>query len=142
MQKRVKIDLITQDAKKDAYKLIAVAQGPWPASEVTDHMRALQEKLYDYVDAAVEGGLAAQYPQSCGKKVVIRLDCYDTPQAEMEQFFNRFVEHIRSNPTIQAKIAQTHHVKEIDFEFSWATIPQEPKTTPVRPSLFSRLFGK
>lgn len=129
MQEDIKIDLITHDPGTDACKLIAVAQGPWAAPEVESRLRGLQEKLSAYVEAAVDGFIARTYPEFSGKSLVIRLDCYDVPRGEVEQFFNRFSERIRNNSEVQASIARDRHIKDLSFEFSWAAIPDAMKAS-------------
>lgn len=129
MQNDIKIDLITHDPVKDACKLIAVAQGPWAPQELEGQLRTLQEKLYAYVDAAVDGFIAETYPEFKGKSVVIRLDCYGVPRNEVEQFFNQFSEHIRNNADVQARIAGERNIKDLSFEFSWASIQDAVKAS-------------
>lgn len=118
MSHKAKIDLVTYDPKRDAHVLVVVETGDGS----TDCLRRLQERLYDYVDIAVDGLLARQYPKSSGKSVVIRLNCYGTPRDACEQFFFRFAEHVHSSAEIQAAIKENGHIKDIDFEFSWQTL--------------------
>jgi len=118
MPHKATIDLVTYDPKRDAYVLGVVETGDGSAG----CLGRLQERLYDYVDIAVDGHLAQQYPESRGKSVVIRLDCYDSPREACEQFFSRFAEHIHSSGEIQAAIRKHGHIKDIDFEFSWRTL--------------------
>ena len=118
MSRNATIDLVTYDPKRDAHILVAVEQGDGS----TDCLRRLQERLHDYVEIAVDGFLAEKYPESKGKSVVIRLDCYDVPREICEQFFFRFAEHIHASPEIQAAIAKHRHIKDIDFEFNWRRI--------------------
>ena len=115
MSHKATIDLVTYDPKRDAHILVAVETGDGS----TDSLRRLQERLYDYVDIAVDGFLAQKYPESRGKSIVIRLDCYDTPRDACERFFFRFAESIHSSREIQAAIAEHGHIKDIDFEFNW-----------------------
>ena|ERR1700722_12733453 len=115
MSQKAKIDLVTYDPKRDAHILVAVETGDGS----TDSLRRLQERLHDYVDIAVDGFLAQKYPESRGKSVVIRLDCYDMPRETCEQFFFRFAEFVHSSREIQAAIAEHGHIKDIDFEFNW-----------------------
>jgi hypothetical protein len=122
MSHKATINLVTYDPKRDAHVLVAVEQGPWPSSDNSDSLRRLQEKLYDYVDIAVDGILASKYPESKGKSVVIRLDCYDTPREDCEKFFFRFAEYIHTSKEIQTAITEQGHIKDIDFEFNWREI--------------------
>jgi len=118
MSRKATIDLVTYDPKRDAHILVVVEQGD--GSE--DCLRRLQERLYDYVEIAVDGFLAEKYPESKGKSVVIRLDCYDSPREACERFFFRFAEHIHASTEIQAAISKHRNIKDIDFEFNWQAI--------------------
>ena len=115
MSHKAKIDLVTYDPKRDAHILVMVEQNDGG----TYSLQRLQQRLYDFVDIAVDGFLAEQYPESRGKSVVIRLDCYDTPRDECERLFFRFAEHIHASSWIQSAIAERGHIKDIDFEFTW-----------------------
>ncbi len=121
MSHKATIDLLTYDPKRDAHILVAVEQSDGGAYS----LQRLQQRLYDYVDIAVGGFLADKYPESRGKSVVIRLNCYDTPQEECERLFFRFAEHIHASREIQAAITEQGHIKDIDFEFTWNTIANE-----------------
>lgn len=129
MQNDIKIDLITHNPEKDACQLIAIAQGPWAAQELEGQLRTLQEKLSAYVDAAVDGFVAKMYPEVSGKSLIIRLDCYGVPRNEVEQFFNQFSEQIRNSSEVQARIARDRHIKDLSFEFSWASIQDAIKAS-------------
>ena len=122
MSSNVKIDLITHDSKRDAYVLVVVEQGPWEEATADAELRRLQDRLYDVVDVAVDGHFASQYPDSRGKTVVIRLDCYDTPQDEVERFFHLFAEHIHASAEVQSAIVNRQNVKELEFEFNWCPL--------------------
>ena len=98
--------------------MVAVEQGPWPPNSTNEQLVRLQNKLLDYVDAAVDGGLAQKYPDSVGKTVVVRLDFYDTPREETEQLLFRIAEHVHRSSDIQAAIASKRYVAGLDFEIN------------------------
>ena len=125
MSHKATIDLVTYDPKRDAHILVAVEHGPWPTDSTAEYLQRLQQKLYDFVDIAVDGLLVTHYPESKGKSVVIRLDCYDTPREESERLLFRFAEHIHASREIQAAIAEQGHIKDIDFEFTWHLATKE-----------------
>ena len=118
MSHKATIDLVTYDQKRDAYIPVAVEDGNGSAGS----LRGLQERLYDYVDIAVDGFLAEKYPESKSKSIVIRLDYYGKSREPCEQLFFRFAEHIHASAEIQAAIAEHRHIKDIDFEFNCRTI--------------------
>lgn len=115
---KVTIDLMTYDPKRDVHILVVVEQ----SDGGTYSLQRLQQRLYNLVDVAVDGFLAEKHPESRGKSVVIRLDCYNTPREECERFFFQFAEHIYACKEIQTTIAKQGHIKDIDFEFTWHTV--------------------
>lgn len=119
MSHRATINLITHDPKRDAYVLVMVEHG----DRADYSLDRLQQRLYDFVDIAVSGLLAEKYPESRGKSVVIRLDCYDTPKDECESLLFRFAEHVYKSESVRAAIAEEGHVKDLDFEFNWQHLP-------------------
>jgi hypothetical protein len=72
--RRLTIDLVTDRPTDGAFILVLVEEGPWDPDETDVQLRRIQDRLYDCVDAAVDGHLAGKYPDSRGKPVVIRLD--------------------------------------------------------------------
>ena len=75
----VTIDLVTE-RPDGRFAMILVEQGPWTGDR-DKHLRMLQDRLYDYVDVAIDGHLAKRFPESSGRGIVIRIDAYETPAA-------------------------------------------------------------
>ena len=76
MPDRVTVDMVTHDPTTDELVLYVVADGPWPQS---DHdygavLKSIQDKILDVVDASIDGGIAAVYPDSLGKRIRIQVD--------------------------------------------------------------------
>lgn len=122
---QVTIDLITHRPKDDKFEMVLVVEGPWPDGEIIPRLRELQERLYNYVDVAVDGQLASKYPASKGKGVVIRLDCYDTPENVVANFYDRFSKHIMNSEAIQQDIKTKAFIKSLEFEYSRGTLQHE-----------------
>jgi hypothetical protein len=72
----VTIDLITQDQASGEFVLILVEDGPWPGQDCgwKECLSRIQGRVFDAIDVAVDGHLAAKYPDSLGKKVRVQLD--------------------------------------------------------------------
>jgi hypothetical protein len=85
----VTVDFVAFDDERDACLLVLVEQGPWTGL-IDDHLRALQDRLYGCLDAALDGNVAEQFPKSVNKKFVVRLDCYGVPRDEVDEFMSRF----------------------------------------------------
>ncbi len=98
--------------------MVLVEEGPW-ADSVEDHLRALQERLYGCLDAALDGQLAEQFPKASHKNIVVRVDCYDVPRAEVDEFIGRFSEGVLALPDYSAEASPW--VKSFAFEVNHDT---------------------
>lgn len=78
------------------------------------HLRALQDRLYGCMEAALDGQLAAQFPDSRGKAVIIRVDCYDLDRGEIDVFMSRFSEGVAGLSEYSTE--DSPYVNEIQFE--------------------------
>ena len=117
----VKIDVIGE-MPDGSWVMILVEEGPWPDDEITSNLRRIQERFHNCVDVAVDGHLARLYPKSKGKPAVVRLDCYDTPDAPVREFVHRFAAHIHDAAEIQRDLRAKRFVASLRFEYSWDTL--------------------
>ena len=101
--------------------MVLVESGPW-RGPTDSHLRNLQERLYGCVDAALDGQLAEQFPESVGKSVVIQLDCYDLPKNELQAFFTAFSEGVFSIADYRIALAGSRFVKSISFDVTFDSI--------------------
>ncbi len=83
------VDFVARGDSPGEWRMVLVEEGPW-AGAVEQHLRKLQDRLYGCIDAALDGELAAKFPDSLGARVIIEVDCYNLPQAEVHEFFQRF----------------------------------------------------
>lgn len=90
--RRVTVDIVTDDPANDEVVLYLVEDGPWPADEAswTERLRPVQDRLYDAVDAAVDGHLAARFPDTHGKKLRIQVDSPGGCPIRLQQLVERF----------------------------------------------------
>lgn len=121
MKRRTTIDLITEQENGN-FVLVAVEQGPWATDEITSELSRLQDRLYDFIDVAVDGHLADKYPDSSGKTITIRLDCYNTPEEHVTGFFRRFVSTVNCSEEISEAIERQGFVAKLEFELNCKTI--------------------
>jgi hypothetical protein len=112
--KSVTVDALAKDPD-GSFLLCFAEEGPWESDEVT-RLRAIQNTLYDYFDVAVDGHLAERYPETSGKRIVIRVDTYGTPPGTVADFVAKFAEHIASSGEHQEAIRSSPHVASIAFE--------------------------
>jgi hypothetical protein len=84
----VLVNFIAFNEARDACQMVLV-EGPWDG-DTDDHLRSLQDRVFGCLEAALDGQLAAQFPEAKGLDVVIRIDCYDVPREEVQAFIDRF----------------------------------------------------
>lgn len=53
-------------------------------------MRRIQHRMYECLDAVLDGRLAEQFPESKGAHISVELECFNVPRAEVEGFVDRF----------------------------------------------------
>jgi hypothetical protein len=96
---QVKIDLVTEHPETGVFAVILVEAGPWAPGTEERELRRIQERLYDCVDVAVDGHLAAKYPDSRGRPIRIQLDTYDIPEELLRPFFGSSRKRVGENRT-------------------------------------------
>lgn len=76
MNENVTIDLISHDPSHDEYVLYLVEDGPWSddPTEFAIELQRIQHRLFQTLDAAIDGHLAEKYPESAGMAVRIQVD--------------------------------------------------------------------
>ena len=112
----VTVNFIAFDEAQDAYLMVLVEEGPWD-DPIADHLHRLQDRIYGCLDAALDGQLADKYPNSRGKTIVVRIDCYDLPQADIDDFVQRFAEGVdllpdystEASPFVRKFVIEVNH---------------------------------
>jgi hypothetical protein len=115
------VDFVARGEAEDEWKMVLVEQGPWTGL-IDDQLKRLQERLYGTIDAALEGQLAEQFPESKGKKLIVQLDAYNVPRAEVSEFFDRFSGGVLSTPDYRQALKNNQFVKGITFELNFESI--------------------
>jgi hypothetical protein len=108
----VAVNFVAFDETQDCCLMVLVEEG-WTGPIDAD-LRVLQDRLYGCVDAALDGQLAGQFPESRGKAVVIRVDCYDLDREVLDDFVSRFAEGVSAMPDYSTK--GSPYLSEIRFE--------------------------
>lgn len=111
---RVIVDFVAKGEKPGEYRMVLVEEGPW-AKPYTIRLKHLQERLYGCIDAAIEGQLAAEFPESKGARVIVQVDCYDAPRQEVEDFFQRFSAGALSTDAYQQALLESGFIRDIGF---------------------------
>ena len=98
--------------------MVLVEEGPWAEFETEASLRRIQERLYGCIDAAIDGGLGKQYPDSVGKPLVIQLSCFNVPEEDVRSFFERFSQGVLEVPDYKKALLESPYVREVSFELS------------------------
>jgi hypothetical protein len=90
-----KVDLVTLSPDETTVELVIVADSGWSGSD--EQIRSLQEKIQTYVGFAVDGHLAASYPDVADRPWTIVLRCGgDPPDARTAEVLERTAGPVRS----------------------------------------------
>jgi hypothetical protein len=108
----VTVNFVAFDETQDCCLMVLVEEG-W-TGPIDAHLRALQDRLYGCLNAALDGHLADQFPDSRGKAVVIRVDCYDLDREELDDFVSRFASGVAAMPDYST--TGSPYVSELRFE--------------------------
>ena len=79
------IDLITPDANSGEVVLVMVEERPWQSDP--EQMRQLEAKFNSYLEYALGGHLAKQYPEYAERPVRFQLECAENPRPADGAFF-------------------------------------------------------
>ncbi|MGH1422974.1 MAG: DUF6572 domain-containing protein [Hyphomonas sp.] len=115
----VTVDFIARGSSDDEWLMVLVEEGSW--QQVNMRLRSIQDRLYGCIDAAIDGQLAQKFPQTNGKRIVIRLDCYDAPELEVSNFFERFSNLVFVIGDYKQALADSRYASEITFELNFDT---------------------
>lgn len=111
------VEFVAKGESGDEWRMFVIEQGPW--WDVTRGLLRLQERLYDCVDAVVDGLVAAKYPESKGGRVVISVYCSDLPKKEVADFFQRFTKGIFHDGEYSVALKRQNYVTELDFAINF-----------------------
>lgn len=114
----VTVDFVVCDQPHGGWALILVEEGPWDTAAISDHLRRIQDRLYECLEAALQGAVTAQYPKSRGKPLVIRLEAFNVPEAELRGFFGRFSDGVPKIPDYAKALRDQQFFPTISFELN------------------------
>ena len=79
------IDLITPDTGTGEIVLVMLEERPWQSDP--EQIRQLEAKFNAYLEYALGGHLAKQYPEYAGRPVRFQLECAENPRPGDGAFF-------------------------------------------------------
>jgi hypothetical protein len=117
------IDFVARGETPGQWRLVLVEEGPW--QDMTLALTRLQDRLYNCVEAILDGQIATQFPDSLGAPIVIQVDCYDAPEAEVGAFFTAFSQGIFEIPDYKAALESCRYASAIGFSINFGTPNEE-----------------
>ncbi len=114
------VNFIAFDDRRDACLMVLV-EGPW-SGNVENNLRSLQQRMYGCLDAALDGQLAEKFPEARGKTVILRIDCYDLPVQEVDEFVGCFAQGVSNLPDYACE--GSPYVSGFRFEVNHDTLPK------------------
>jgi hypothetical protein len=112
------VDFIASECSGNVWKMVIIEEGDW-SGEISSYLHRIQGRFYECIDAALDGQLAEQFPESKGKDIVIQLDCYDAPKEDVLEFFDKFSGMAMSLPDYHNALKNSEFVKSINFEINF-----------------------
>jgi hypothetical protein len=119
--KTVVVDFVAKGTTSDEWRMVLVESGPW-SGPVSDHLKTLQNRLYDCIDAALDGQLAEKFPESKGKRLVVQVDCYNIARDPVESFFDEFSKRVFAVGDYKDATANNPYVSGIVFAITFDSI--------------------
>ena len=113
MSERVTIDHVTQDPRTDEFVLYLVDDGPWPdvESEWKARLKAIQDRVLAAADVAIDGHLAARYPDSMGKAVRIQIDSPAGSPGRLEELVSALKRFLREDESYASATAASKFIR-------------------------------
>lgn len=112
------VDFVAKGDSPDEWKMVLVEEGPWFGPD-DEHLHQIQQRMYGCIDAALDGQLAEDFPESKGLVIVVQLDCYNVPRPEVEIFFQRFSSGIFLVDDYKRALENNQYVRNIRFEINF-----------------------
>ncbi|NUO72257.1 MAG: hypothetical protein HOQ10_06030 [Frateuria sp.] len=120
-EKSTVIDFVSRGDSPDEWRVVLVEEGPWRDS-IEEQLGRIQARLYDSIDAILDGQLAEKFPESKGKRVILQLDCYNVPALEADQFFQRFSSQVFLLDDYRRALQGNPFVREIKLQIQFENI--------------------
>lgn len=110
------VDFIAKGETPDTWRMVLVEEGPWNDIEV--ELRRVQNRLYDCLDAALDGQLLEKFPATKDKVILIQLDGYNLPEQQISNLFNSFSKNIFEIEDYANALNQNKFVNGIKFKLN------------------------
>ena len=116
------LDFLAKTSDPQLWRMILVEEVPWEKDVIITELTRLQNRLYDCVDAALDGQLAKKFPETLKKTIRIELDGYNLPDPEVSEFFENFSQNIFEIEDYKLALKDNQFVLGIIFELTLQTL--------------------
>lgn len=116
------VDFVARGERPDEWNIVLVEEGPWQKNQIEIHLRKLQGRLFECIDAVLDGQLADKFPDSMGAKIIIQVDGYNLPQKETKEFFDRFSQGVFEIDDYRRALQTSPYTREISLEIRFDSI--------------------
>ena len=110
------VDFVAKGPDHDMWRLVLVENGPWQDPGV--QLGNLQNRLYDCVDALIDGTLIEQFPNIWTKTAMIQVDAYNTDTIRIQEFFTSFSTNIFEIEDYKVALEASDFVDNITFSLN------------------------
>jgi hypothetical protein len=116
------VDFIVKGDSPDEMKMVLVEEGDW--ADADDRLHTLQQRMYDCIDAAIDGKLFELFPETKGRRIIISVDFYNAPFDKAHDFFERFSQNVLLTPSYSEALKSSVFIKGIGFEADFNNLPK------------------
>lgn len=116
------VDFVVKGDSSDVMKMVLVEEGDW--ADTDDRLHSLQQRMYDCIDAAIDGQLFKLFPETKGKKIIISVDFYNAPYEKVSDFFEQFSQNVLLIPAYSQALKSSAFIKGIGFEADYNKLPK------------------
>ena len=118
--KKVVVDFVARGTNESEWLVVLVEQlDAGAVGDISRFLNRLQDRLYDCLDAILDGSLADRYPETLNNKVIIRVDCYNAPEDDVLVFFNAFSSGVLKIPDYSAALEDNAFVSNVAFQINF-----------------------
>ena len=110
------VDFVAKGSEPDMWRLVLVEHGPW--HDPITQLEKLQNRLYDCIDALIDGTLIDQFPNIWTKSAMIQIDAYNTDSKSLEDFFTSFSDSIFQIEDYKVALKESDFVNKIAFSLN------------------------
>ncbi|WP_435442737.1 MULTISPECIES: hypothetical protein [unclassified Variovorax] len=109
------IDVVSFDPVRDQYALHLVESEDLP-DHVDDRrarLKAIQDRVFSAVDAAIDGHLAEKYPETLGQTVRVQVDSPSGRNDEIELVVSRVADYLSTDPEYVTATKKSTYVRAV-----------------------------